>query len=80
MAGLNGKRAGGTPELISLEGGEIQGFDHYDKADTFEVDRAVDEASADEYDGLVQPGGVGNPDTLGTNENAEELVKAPVGA
>ena len=35
------KDAGGTPELISLESGEIQGFDHYDKADTFKVDKTV---------------------------------------
>jgi protease I len=67
--------AGGRPELISLEEGEIQGFNHYDKADTFEVDRTVDEASADEYDALVLPGGVGNPDTLRTNENAVQFVR-----
>ena len=50
------EEAGGQPELVSLEEGEIQGFDHYDKADTFEVDRTVDEVSADEYDALVLPG------------------------
>jgi deglycase len=66
--------AGGRPELISLEHGEIQGFNHYDKADTFPVDRTVDEVSADEYDGLVQPGGVGNPDTLRMDENAVRFV------
>jgi protease I len=66
---------GGRPELISLEDGEIQGFNHYDKADTFEVDRTVDEASADEYDALVLPGGVGNPDTLRTSENAVQFVR-----
>jgi protease I len=67
--------AGGRPELISLEDGEIQGFDHYDKADTFEVDRTVEEASSDEYDGLVLPGGVGNPDTLRTDEKAVAFVR-----
>jgi protease I len=72
--------AGGRPELISLEEGEIQGFNHYDKADTFEVDRTVDEASADEYDALVLPGGVGNPDTLRTNENAVQFVRQFVAA
>lgn len=55
---------GWTPELVSLEEGTIQGFDHFDKADTFEVDRTVEEASADDYDALVLPGGVGNPDQL----------------
>jgi protease I len=69
------EEAGGNPELVSLEQGEIQGFDHYDKADTFEVDRTVDEVRADEYDGLVLPGGVGNPDTLRTNEDAVSFVR-----
>jgi protease I len=69
------KDAGATPELISLEEGEIQGFNHYDKADTFTVDRTVEEARADDYDALVIPGGVGNPDTMRTDENAVELVR-----
>jgi protease I len=69
------EEAGGTPELVSLEDGEIQGFNHYDKADKFPVDRTVDEASADEYDALVQPGGVGNPDTLRMDENAVRFVR-----
>jgi protease I len=66
---------GATPELISLEEGEIQGFNHYDKADTFKVDRIVEEARAEDYDALVVPGGVGNPDTMRTDENAVELVQ-----
>jgi protease I len=69
------EEAGGRPELVSLEEGEIQGFDHYDKADTFPVDRTVSEASADDYDGLVLPGGVGNPDTLRTDEDAVRFVR-----
>ena len=69
------KEAGATPELVSLEEGEIQGFNHYDKADTFKVDRTVEEASADDYDALVIPGGVGNPDTMRMDENAVELVR-----
>ena len=67
--------AGGTPELISIKSGEIQGFQHYDKADTFKVDKTVEEVSASDYDGLVQPGGVGNPDTLRTDENAVNFVR-----
>ena len=55
---------GGTPELISLESGEIQGFNHLDKGDTFPVDRTVEEANEADYDGLVLPGGVANPDFL----------------
>jgi len=66
---------GATPELVSLEDGEIQGFNHYDKADTFKVDRTVEEASADDYDALVIPGGVGNPDTMRMNENAVEFTR-----
>jgi protease I len=71
---------GATPELVSLEEGEIQGFNHYDKADKFEVDRTVENASADEYDALVLPGGVGNPDTLRTDENAVRFVREFVDA
>jgi len=66
---------GATPELVSLEDGEIQGFNHYDQADTFKVDRTVEEASADDYDALVIPGGVGNPDTLRMDENAVEFTR-----
>jgi protease I len=66
---------GATVELISLEEGEIQGFNHYDKADTFKVDRTVEEARADDYDALVIPGGVGNPDTMRADENAVQFVR-----
>jgi protease I len=77
---------GGQPELISLEEGEIQGFEHLDKGDAFKVDRAVAEADPSEYDGLVLPGGVANPDFLRTSEDAVSFVRGffeagkPVGA
>jgi deglycase len=71
---------GWTPELVSLRPGSIQGFDHYDKADTFPVAATVEEASADDYDALVLPGGVGNPDELRTDENAVAFVRAFVDA
>jgi protease I len=80
------EQAGAAIELVSLEEGEIQGFNHYDKADTFTVDRTVEEASASDYDALVLPGGVGNPDTLRMNENSVHFVREffeqgkPVGA
>jgi len=67
---------GGQPELVSLEEGEIQGFEHLDKADTFEVHHAVSDVSADDYDGLVLPGGVANPDALRTDEDAVSFVRA----
>jgi protease I len=67
---------GGKPELISLETGEIQGFQHLDKGDTFPVDRAVSDADEGDYDGLVLPGGVANPDFLRTDEDAVRFVRA----
>jgi deglycase len=66
---------GARVELISLEEGKIQGFNHYDKADEFAVDRTVEEASASDYDALVIPGGVGNPDTMRGDENAVAFVR-----
>src|SRR4030095_16662899 len=63
------EQAGGTAHLVSLEAGQIQGFNHLDKGDTFPVDKAVAEASADDYDGLVLPGGVANPDALRADED-----------
>ena len=66
---------GAETELISLEEGEIQGFNHYDKADKFKVDKTVEEVSASDYDGYVQPGGVGNPDKLRLDENAVNFVR-----
>jgi protease I len=80
------ENAGAELELVALKNGEIQGFDHYDKADRFKVDRTVEEANASDYDGLVLPGGVGNPDTLRQDENAVRFVRdffeqgKPVGA
>jgi protease I len=70
------KQAGGKPELIAIEGGDVQGFNHLDKADTFPVDKTVDQANADDYDGLVLPGGVANPDALRTHEPAVRFVRS----
>ena len=69
------KDEGAELELVSLREGKIQAFDHYDKADTFDVDRTVEEANADDYDALVIPGGVGNPDEMRTDENAVVFVR-----
>jgi protease I len=69
------KDAEAEVELISIEGGQIQGFNHYDKADLFSVDRAIDDANPDDYDALLLPGGVGNPDTLRTNERVVAFVR-----
>lgn len=68
--------AGGTPELVSLDGGTIRGYEHLDKADEFTVDSTVAEADPESYDGLVLPGGVANPDALRLDEDAVEFVRA----
>ena len=69
------EQAGGKPELISTDGGEVQAFDHLDKDQTFAVDRTVADASPDDYDGLVLPGGVANPDFLRADEDAVRFVR-----
>jgi protease I len=69
------EEAGGTAELISIESGEIQGFNHLDKGDTFKVDKPIDEASPDDYDNVVLPGGVANPDFLRTNAKVVGFVR-----
>ena len=70
------EQAGGTPELVSLEPGQVQAFNHLDKGDTFTVDRTVGEASASDYDGLVLPGGVANPDLLRMDQDAVSFVRS----
>jgi protease I len=70
------EQEGGRPELVSLESGEIQGFDHLDKDKRFAVDATAADAKADDYDGLVLPGGVANPDFLRTDEDAVGFVRA----
>ena len=67
---------GGQPELISTESGEVQAFNHLDKADTFAVDRTVSDADASEYDALVLPGGVANPDFLRMDEQAVGFTRS----
>ncbi|MGE0065985.1 MAG: type 1 glutamine amidotransferase domain-containing protein [Solirubrobacterales bacterium] len=66
---------GAEAELLAPEAGEIQAFNHLDKGERFPVDRTIAEADASEYDGLVLPGGVANPDQLRTSEDALEFVR-----
>jgi protease I len=68
--------AGATTELLSLEPGAIDMFDHFDKSGTMKVDRLIDDADAEDYDALMIPGGVGNPDQLRADENAVAFVRA----
>ena len=69
------KNAGAEVHLISLENGQIQGMKHDEKGDTFDVDKTIDEVKASDYNGLVLPGGVANPDTLRTNEKAVQFTR-----
>jgi protease I len=68
--------AGGTPRLVSTESGEVQAFNHLDKADTFPVDDVVGSADPSSYDALVLPGGVANPDALRTEPKAVDFARA----
>jgi protease I len=80
------KEARATVHVVSLEKGEIKGWDKKDWGQSVPVDRTVDEVSASDYDALVLPGGQINPDVLRTSEKAVGLVKAfydakkPIGA
>ncbi|OJF14150.1 type 1 glutamine amidotransferase domain-containing protein [Couchioplanes caeruleus] len=67
--------AGGKAELVSIKAGEIQAVNHMDKAGTYPVDKQVKDVDVDQYDALVLPGGVANPDFLRTDPDAVRLVR-----
>jgi protease I len=70
------EEAGAETELVSLESGEIQGVNsEINPADTFAVDRVVGDASVEDYDGLIIPGGVANPDNLRADADAVSFVQ-----
>jgi protease I len=69
------ERAGGTPELIAPESGQVQSFQHLDKSETYAVDKTLEQAEPDDYDGVVLPGGVANPDQLRTERRAIEFLQ-----
>jgi protease I len=73
------EQAGGETFIVSPAKDEVQGWNHFDKGDRFHVDVSVDEANADDYDALLLPGGVANPDQLRTNPKAVQFVKQFVG-
>lgn len=68
--------AGAEVELLSIHDGEIQGMHHIDKGDRFPVEELVADADVSDYDGLLLPGGVVNPDALRQDEGAVRFVKA----
>jgi protease I len=70
------KQAGGTPQLVSAEPGTVQAMNHLDKADTFPVDVTLDKARVADFDALVLPGGVANPDQLRTQPSAVAFAKS----
>jgi protease I len=70
------KEAGATVEVVSLEAGEITGWDKGDWGGSVKVDRTLDEARAGDYDALVLPGGVINPDKLRVERKALDFVKS----
>src|SRR3954453_8832019 len=72
--------AGATVEHIATEKGEVQLFEHLDKADTVKADKATSDVSADDYDALMLPGGVANPDNLRTDEDAVKFIQGFVNA
>ena len=69
------KKEGAQVALISPEAGEIQGMNHHEKGDKIKVDQALTSARPDQFDALVLPGGVANPDTLRTDKQAVAFVK-----
>ena len=67
--------AGAETKIVSLKPGKIQGMHHADKADKFDVDLTLDEARPEEFDALLIPGGLMNPDALRSNEDALEFTR-----
>ncbi|HAF03202.1 MAG TPA: protease [Spartobacteria bacterium] len=67
--------AGAETKIVSLKPGQIQGMHHADKGDKFDVDLAVADARPEEFDALMIPGGLLNPDALRSNEDALEFAR-----
>jgi protease I len=67
--------AGATTKVVSPARGEVQGWKHFDKADKVRVDVPLDDADAEDFDALLLPGGVANPDQLRTNPRAVAFVR-----
>jgi protease I len=70
------QEAGAQTQIVSPAKGEVQGWNHFDKADRFPVDVPLEQASADNFDALLLPGGVANPDQLRMNPKAVQLVRS----
>lgn len=70
------RNAGAQVEVVAPHGGQIQGFNHHDKGQMVRVDRELAQASPDQYDAIVLPGGVINPDQLRLEPKAIEFVRS----
>jgi protease I len=68
--------AGATTDLVSIESDEVKGWNHTEWGDTFKVDVPIGEADPDEYDALLLPGGVMNPDKLRRDERVQKFVRS----
>ena len=68
-------QAGAETKIVSLKSGKIQGMNHADKGDKFDVDLTLDEARPEEFDALMIPGGLMNPDALRSNDDALEFTR-----
>ena len=69
------EEAGAETDLVSLKPGTIKAFNHFDPADDQKVDKTIEEVDASDYDALLIPGGVGNPDQLRGDENVVRFVQ-----
>lgn len=67
--------AGAETKIVSPKSGQIQGLHHAEKGDKFEVDIALNEARPEEFDALMIPGGLFNPDQLRANQDALEFTR-----
>jgi protease I len=67
---------GALTEIVSIESGKVKGWDHKEWGNLLDVDVKIDDAEAENYDALLLPGGVMNPDHLRKNENAVQFVKS----
>jgi protease I len=70
------REAGAEADLISLEPGEVEMWQHFDKGDKITAEKAVADADPSDYDGLVLPGGVANPDQLRGDEDAVRFLRS----
>ncbi|MDI1242856.1 MAG: type 1 glutamine amidotransferase [bacterium] len=68
--------AGAVTQIVSPVDGEVEGWNHYEKGDKFPVDVALADADVDDFDALLLPGGVANPDQLRMNSEAVDFVRS----